>query len=307
VLRSKGYETAFLYGGYGYFDNMNRYFSGNGYRVVDRASVGDDDVTFANAWGACDQDLFRWTLREADAASRKDGPFHFFLMTTSNHRPYSYPEGMIDLPSSVSKRPGAVKYTDFAIGEFIRNASTRSWFNNTIFVIVADHCASVAGKTEIPVENYHIPLIIYAPGGQVKPGRVGTLMSQVDFAPTLLGLLHWSYPSRFFGHDVFKIDPEDAHALLGNYQKLGHIEQDELVVLAPKKENFAYLLSQSGEMTETDQPTAYGLRETIAFYQSASYLYRNGKYRSLQSDVKKVAAKAPGPVAASIGTRLTGN
>ncbi|HEY9249787.1 MAG TPA: sulfatase-like hydrolase/transferase, partial [Rariglobus sp.] len=83
VFGSRGYDTAFIYGGYGYFDNMNTFFGGNGYRIVDRASVAKDDITFANAWGACDEDLFNWTLREADASAASGKPFHFFVMTTS--------------------------------------------------------------------------------------------------------------------------------------------------------------------------------------------------------------------------------
>ena len=187
VFRSQGYDTAFIYSGYGYFDNMNAFFGNNGYRIVDRASVDKEDITFANAWGACDEDLFNWTLREADQGAKSGKPFHYFVMTTSNHRPFTYPDGRIDLPSKVSGRDGGVKYTDYAINKFLEDASKKPWFKNTIFVIVSDHCASVAGKSELPVQNYHIPLMIYAPGGQIKPGRVDTLMSQIDFPPTLLG------------------------------------------------------------------------------------------------------------------------
>jgi len=284
VFRAKGYDTAFIYGGYGYFDNMNYFFGNNGYRVVDRNSVAKTDITFANAWGACDGDLFRWTMREADTAAAAGKPFHFFVMTTSNHRPYTFPEGKIDLPSKTSGRSGAVKYTDFAIGEFLRNASTKPWFKNTVFVIVADHCASSAGKTELPVQNYHIPLIIYAPGGQVAPGHIKTLTSQMDYAPTLLGLLNWSYPSRFFGHDVRKIDEANAHALLGNYQKLGYLKQGDFVVLRPQRGSATYRY-QLGSSTLTPALDNSGLREAaIGFYQTASYLYEHDLYRALSPE-----------------------
>jgi len=143
VFHAKGYDTAFIYGGYGYFDNMNYFFGHNGYRVIDRNSP-EADVTFANIWGACDEDLFRWTMREADASAAAGKPFHYFVMTTSNHRPYTFPEGKIDLPSKVSGRAGAVKYTDYAIGKFLREAESKPWFKNTVFVIVADHCAASA-------------------------------------------------------------------------------------------------------------------------------------------------------------------
>ncbi|MFZ5494610.1 MAG: LTA synthase family protein [Verrucomicrobiota bacterium] len=283
VLRAKGYDTAFLYGGYGYFDNMNHFFGHNGYRVVDRAAVPKEDITFANAWGACDEDLFRWTLREADASAATGRPFHYFVMTTSNHRPYTFPEGRIDLPSKVSGRAGAVKYTDYAIGKFLRDAAEKPWFKDTVFVIVADHCAASAGKSELPVQNYHIPLIIYAPGGHIAPGRIATLTSQMDYAPTLLGLLNWSYPSRFFGHDVRRIAPGEAHALIGTYQKLGHLEKGEFVVLQPRGEStYKYEFD-----TKTLTPAAdsnYGRQEAISYYQAASYLYKHGLYRALSPE-----------------------
>ena len=283
VFRAKGYDTAFLYGGYGYFDNMNAFFGGNGYRVVDRAAVAAGDITFANAWGACDEDLLRWTLREADASAASGKPFHYFVMTTSNHRPFTYPEGRIDLPPKASGRAGAVKYTDHAIGEFLRQAAQKPWFKDTVFVIVADHCAESAGRTELPVQNYHIPLLIYAPGGQIAPGRIPTLTSQMDYAPTLLGLLNWSYPSRFFGHDVRKIPVEDAHALLGNYQKLGHLEKGEFVVLRPRGQS-TYRYELGGTALTPAPDSDYGLQEAISFYQSASHLYKNGLYRALSDE-----------------------
>lgn len=284
VFRAKGYDTAFLYGGYGYFDNMNYFFGHNGYRVVDRGSVNGADISFANAWGACDEDLYRWTLREADAQAAAGRPFHFFVMTTSNHRPFTYPEGRIDLPSKVSGRAGAVKYSDFAIGQFLRQAAAKPWFRNTVFVIVADHCASSAGKTELPVQNYHIPLMIYAPGGQIAPGHIRTLTSQMDYAPTLLGLLNWSYPSRFFGHDVRRIPDDDAHALVGTYQKLGHLEKGEFVVLKPQRGESVYRLGADGATLTPAEHSDYAEREAISFYQAANYLYQHDLYRELTPD-----------------------
>lgn len=281
VFRAKGYDTAFIYGGYGYFDNMNYFFGENGYRIVDRTSVDDSAISFANAWGACDGDVFRWTLEEADAAFMQGKPFHFFVMTTSNHRPYTYPEGRIDLPPKTSGRRGAVKYTDFAIGELLRQASIRPWFNNTVFVIVADHCASSAGKTELPVDKYHIPLIIYAPGGQIAPGHISTLASQIDYAPTLLGLLGWTYQSRFFGHDVRKIDEDTAHAFIGNYQKVAYLKNDFLTVLKPNKQESSYTYDRKSARLAPAPMNVAALQETISYYQIASDMYRRGAYSAL--------------------------
>ena len=299
VFRSKGYATAFIYGGFGYFDNMNYFFGENGYRVVDRTKVAPGDITFANVWGACDEDLYRWTMREADQDAAAGRPFFYFVMTTSNHRPFTYPDGKIDLPSKVSGRSGGVKYTDYALGEFFRIAATKSWFKNTIFVVVGDHCASSAGKTELPVQNYHIPLIVYAPGGQVKPGHVATLASQIDYAPTLLGMMNWTYPTRFYGNDVIASGTaQPGRAVLGNYQKLGLYTDGELNVLKPVRQ--AATLSYSN-MTNEMKPRPLdrtGIDDTIAYYQTASWLFKHGRQRALSKDeLARYTPSTPQPTA----------
>jgi phosphoglycerol transferase MdoB-like AlkP superfamily enzyme len=194
------------------FDNMNYFFENNGYKVVDRSLIPDNEVTFANAWGICDQDLFTKVLSEADLSFAAGKPFLNLAVTTSNHRPFTYPEGFIDIPSGTN-REGAVKYCDYAIGELIRKASTKPWFNNTLIIVMADHCAGSAGQAELPFKEYQIPFIIYNPS-LIQPQKADQLSSQVDVAPTLFGLLNWSYESKFFGKDILKMNPQDERHLL---------------------------------------------------------------------------------------------
>jgi phosphoglycerol transferase MdoB-like AlkP superfamily enzyme len=162
ILQRQGYAASFVYGGYGYFDNMNAYFADNDYRVVDRVDFPKSSVVFENIWGVADESLFANVLDVVDANHARGRPSFTHVMTTSNHRPFTYPDGRIDI-GSPGGREGGVKYTDWAIGQFIEAARGRPWFDDTLFVIVADHCASVAGKTRLPVGSYRIPLIFYAP------------------------------------------------------------------------------------------------------------------------------------------------
>jgi len=277
VLRTRGYDTAFLYGGYGYFDNMNYFFAHNGYRVVDRAALPAAATTFATVWGACDEDLLRWSLDDADRSWAAGKPFFQFVMTTSNHRPYAYPAGRIDLPPGT--RAGAVKYTDFAIGQFMRQAARRPWFGNTLFVLVADHCASSAGKADLPVKKYEIPLIVYNPG-LISPRRVDRLCSQIDYAPTLLGLMHWDYESRFYGRDVLASEVGAERAFVASYQVLGYMGRDRLVVLKPlRRQRFYRYDRASGELGTAPADGDVMLADAVAYYQTASYLFAHGLYR----------------------------
>jgi phosphoglycerol transferase MdoB-like AlkP superfamily enzyme len=75
-------------------------------------------------------------------------------MSVSNHRPFTYPDGKIDIPSNQKSRIGGVKYTDYALKQFFEMAKKQPWYSNTVFVIVADHCASSSGKTELPLDKY---------------------------------------------------------------------------------------------------------------------------------------------------------
>lgn len=272
VLNTKGYHSYFLYGGRGYFENMNAFFSGNGYRVVDQTTVPNNDIHFSNAWGMADEDLYRQAIKVADRETGQKRPFFLHLMTTSNHRPYTFPDGRIDIPSG-SGRKGAVKYTDYAIGQFLQQAQQKKWFNNTIFVIVADHQAGSAGKRALPIERYHIPLWIYGPS-QLKPEIISTLASQIDIAPTLLGILNMSYFSCFFGHDILLSPPN--RALIANYQNLGLFDGEQLAILKPKKKialQTGFATNQIREQSaDKNEPF---VQDDISYYQSAAYIYKN--------------------------------
>ncbi|HEX7583850.1 MAG TPA: sulfatase-like hydrolase/transferase [Prolixibacteraceae bacterium] len=273
IFKERGYSLKFIYGGYGYFDNMNYFFSDNGYQIVDRSDLKKDEITFANAWGVCDQDLFNRTLKECDKSFAGGQQFMNLVMTTSNHRPFTYPEGVIDIPTHTG-RAGGVKYFDYAIGEFIRKASEKPWFKNTLFVILADHCAGSAGQAELPFMEYQIPFIIYNPG-LIHPQQISKLCSQIDVAPTLLGVMNWTYKTKFFGKDIVKMAPEEERAFISNYQKLGFIKNNDLTILSPQQKITHYKINpQTGEM-KVEPIDPENEKETIIYYQSANYVYKN--------------------------------
>jgi len=275
VFKEKGYENKFIYAGHGYFDNMNEYFSHNGFEIVDRLSFDEEEIHFANVWGVCDEDLFDKSIKEADASYAKQKPFFNFIMTTSNHRPYTYPEGKIDIPSHTG-RDGGVKYTDYAVDQFLKKASQKPWFDSTLFVFVADHNGGSAGRSELPLYRYKIPLLIYAPK-LIKAQEITKLSSQIDLAPTLFGLMHWSYRSKFYGRDILSEDFR-PRALVGNYQKLGLYQEDRLTILLPNKTIKSFQvrsLSREGNEYQAITPKRDDVDDAIAYYQSASYFYRN--------------------------------
>ncbi len=273
VFKERGYEPLFLYGGYGYFDNMNAFFGGNGYTVVDRTAIAKDRIHHENIWGVADEDLYSMALEQLDRRHAANKLFFAHIMTTSNHRPFTYPPGRIDIPSGTS-RAGAVKYTDWALHEFIRQARERPWFKDTVFVILADHTASGRGKTDLPVENFHIPLLVWSPGN-IKPARIDTLASQIDVGPTLLALLNFSYRSRFFGHDIIHDGPGHQRAFMANYQTVGYMEGGVLVELRPQR-RWRLIDVDTGKERAADERGMHYLEEAVSYYQAASEAYRSG-------------------------------
>lgn len=277
VLKKKGYTAKYFYGGYTYFDNMKSFFTGNGYSVIDKSDFTESEISFSNAWGMADEDLYNRVVKEASIEYNNSKPFFYHVMTTSNHRPYTYPGGKIDIPSGTS-RFGAVKYTDYAIKQFMENSKKQPWFDNTLFVIVADHCANSAGKSALPADRYQIPLIVYAPK-LIRPKIIDTLSSQIDVAPTILGLLNISYESQFFGKDILKMPKNEGRALIGNYQRLGLFENNTLSYLSPQKKvtivNMALNMPFTKEWVKKDEKKQDLIARNVAYYQGANYILKN--------------------------------
>ena len=277
VFNAKGYRSEFLYGGYGMFDNMNHFFGNNGYEVHDRADIPEDTVHHTNIWGVADEALYSLTLSELDRAHADGRPLFAHVMTTSNHRPYTFPEGRVNSPQG--ERDSAVRYTDWAIGDFIRRARVKPWFADTVFVITADHCASSGGIAQLPVFRYHIPLWIYAPG-QVAARRVDRMVAQIDIGPTVLGLLGFDYVSEFYGIDVLQPGAWREMALVGNYQRLGYLRDGKLVELSPQQGIDSVQPAYASNIAQPPVPTDPAqVREAIAYYQTASERFHSGRMR----------------------------
>lgn len=286
IFANKGYDDRkWIYGGYGYFDNMNYYFGNNGFEVMDRTTMEEDEITHATVWGVCDGDLFNRCLREADKSFARGKPFLQFVFTTSNHRPYTYPEGKIDIPSKTG-RNGAVKYADYAVGELIRKAKQKPWFDDTVFLFVADHGAGSAGKKDLNPETHLIPLIIYSPK-YIKPEYRTEAISQIDALPTLLGLMNWTYDASFYGKDVRKPGYKPRY-FVSNYQNIGYAEGNDLVVLKPVRLASFY---RDGEPAEADAKLKGILERAIDYYQHASNWRDHLSIKKLEEEHSSPAEK----------------
>lgn len=288
VFKSKGYDVKFLYGGYSYFDNMKDFYEGNGYSIVDRNNFKPEEITFANVWGVADEDMAKKAIHTMNAEAKSGKPFFNHWMTVSNHRPFTYPNGKIDIPGDAKSREGGVKYTDYSLRKFFEMAKKQSWYANTVFVIIADHCASSAGDMELPMDKYRIPAMIFSEGF-IEPQKFTQTMSQIDVMPTLFGLLNFNYHSKFLGQDVFTKEFQPK-AYVATYQDLGFIKDNYLTIISPLKKVKQYTLQKQKNNLSPEFNIYYDenylkpdsqnkklVEQTIAAYQSTSYWLKKNK------------------------------
>ncbi|HEX9180775.1 MAG TPA: sulfatase-like hydrolase/transferase [Burkholderiales bacterium] len=276
VMQGAGYSPTFIYGGYGTFDNMNYYFGHNGYRVVDRTDM--DQPKFSNIWGVSDEDLFRNAIGVYDAQHAAGERIFSLVMTTSNHKPFTFPAGVPGVPEKDGGRLAGVRYADYAVGRFFEQARSRPWFADTVFVIVGDHGARVYGKENFPLRTYELPLLVYAPG-HFAPRRMEGMMSQIDIAPTVLGMLRISYDSSFFGRDVLAGGTAHSFVPLNHNRDLAILEEGRLTELNLRKQAGTFTYDKAGDRQAKTALDREELADAESVFQTANALYIRGLYR----------------------------
>ena len=294
VLKRDGYASLFLYGGRGLFDGMRSFAVRNGYdRFIEQKHF--EHPTFTTIWGVCDEDLFQRAVEEFRELSKTGQPFCGTILSVSNHKPFTYPKGKIPEDPDWKMREHAVKYSDYALGQFFRAAKKEAFWTNTIFAVVADHGARVYGEQSIPIQSYEIPLVIAGPAVVKSPSRVSRLGGSLDVPTTILGLVGRPYQTLFFGRDLLAGTPETDRTLLNHNRDIGMLARDRLVVLGLKQTvEFYQGDPKAAELKLLPQPTDADRQleqDTIAIYQVADDLYMHQRYR-IDAEVR---AKEPAP------------
>ena len=277
VLKRDGYATLFLYAGHGTFDYIRSYSRRNGWdRLVEESDF--QSPVFRTAWGVSDEDLLQRGIEEMRALHRAGKPFLTTFMTVSNHRPFTYPPGRIPEDPGAPRRDQAVRYADWALGDFFDRARQEPFWTNTVFVVIADHGARVYGSQTIPLRSYQIPCVVVAPPLRDLPRRIETEASQMDIGPTLLGTIGRPYESLFFGHNVLDpIGARQARCLMHHNRSVAVYRNHRQVVFGLHQTVDHWSGEPgSGTMTRTQDPDdqALSIRDDgIALFQVADELY----------------------------------
>lgn len=277
ILAERGYERLFMTGGRGLFDGVRSFMQANGFNhFIEQSDI--HDPLFANAWGVSDEDLFRKALGELDQLHQTGHPFFATILTVSNHRPYTYPQGRI--PETEQTRQNAVKYADWALGYFFREAQKLPFYQNTIFVVMGDHGARVSGSQLFPMSSYRIPLLLIQPGEQKQNQRCSTLGCSLDVAPTIMGRLGGDYRSVFYGYDILKTNREQGRAIMQHNHDVALLNsEDQMLVLGFGNSAHEFQLDRnSHQLLQQDQPDREMMHNVIALFQSTYELYYSERW-----------------------------
>lgn len=282
ILGQHGYESEFIYGGEAHFDNMRGFFTGNGFTHITEQK-DFKNPKFVAGWGVSDEDLFDKTHERLNAKHAEGQASFTLVFTSTNHSPFDFPDGRIELyeqPRATDNN--AVKYTDQALGEFIAKAKASPYWQDTLFVVVADHDIRVRGDSMVPVERFHIPGLIL--GADLQPKRVKTVASQIDLAPTLLSLMGIDAKHPMPGRDLTReADDQPGRAMMQYEQNYGWMEGNQVVVLRPEKAPaFAHYDRQTKRLSAAEAPPADGdalAKRALAHALLPAWLYREQRYR----------------------------
>jgi len=286
LLKENGYTTQFIYGGESHFDNMKSFFLGNGFTdIVDFKDMVDPQ--FVASWGACDGDLFNQADTELTALHNDNKPFFSFIFSSSNHDPFEIPQGIVtpikysdeqlsQYDANERMRHKAIQYADYALGQFIDKAKTRPYWQDTVFLVVADHDARALGSDLVPIKNFHIPgVILNSSKNHFSDERI---VSQIDLAPTLLSQMGIINHSPMLGHDLN--DPQAPERAMMQYAaNFAYMQGNEVTILQPQKPaiNFTYDVEQKTLEPKPLNPALADVALAHALW--GSLAYENAWYR----------------------------
>jgi phosphoglycerol transferase MdoB-like AlkP superfamily enzyme len=278
LLKQKGYDTSFIYGGMANFDNMGSFFNGNGFdKIIDEDDFDPNKSAFHGTWGWSDEDVMTKANNYFKSLGNK--PFVSLVFSSSNHEPFEYPEGRIT-PYDKQKNTvnNAMKYADYSIGQFFKQAKKEKYYKNTIFLVIADHNTRTYGKHLVPIHKFHIPALIIGPGVP-KGGKYNKLCSQIDIQPTVLSRIGMDTETPMSGRNLFDLSDSFQGRAMMQFNDINAFRVgNEVVIMQPNKKPLQFHVENDSIFTpkKLNEDLA---KDALAHVITPFYLYEQRKYR----------------------------
>lgn len=282
LLSARGYDNLYVYNGNFQWDNQSGFFSNQGMTHFIGREDFVDPVFMDPTWGVSDQDMFDRGAQELKT-NYGQKPFYALLQTLSNHTPYALPE---DLPVERVMNNGkedlhrtAMRYSDWALGQFFDKARKEPYFNETLFVVVGDHGYVAPDQlTEMDLHRFNVPLLLIAPGIQEKFGKVShTVGTQVDIVPTIMGRLGGEVRHQCWGRDLLNLPEGDTGVGVikpsGGEQTVAIVTAEQVLVQPKDFEPrlYRYQLGAKPTATRIEGPIDEALKKRLeGFLQTAT-------------------------------------
>ena len=223
-LLNNGYSTTYFTTHDSQFDNIEGFLRSNNFQnIISQSDYPVSEVK--TTLGVPDDFMFRFSIPKINELAEKENPFFVTFMTTSDHSPFYVPDYF--KPKAIESQ--IVQYADWSLQQFIQLASKEAWFNDTIFVFVADHGAAIDAKYDIPLNYFHTPLIIYAPEIFMANEVHQKIGSQIDVYPTVMGLISQKYVNNTLGIDLLK--EQRKFTIINDDDKVGILDSEYLCIM----------------------------------------------------------------------------
>ncbi len=201
-LRRKGYNTAFFHGAHRGSMDFDKFAPLTGFsHFYSREDFPEKEGDYDGTWGIWDEQMFQFMLNKLNATPQ---PFYGMLFTLTSHHPYAVPAWFEKKYPTLDPVQRATLYTDWTLGQFFAAAKKQPWFDNTLFVISADHTGahSTVAEYQTVVGRFKIPILFYKPN-EIKPTVLPRVGQQIDIVPSVLDFLHYDAPYLSFGRSTF--------------------------------------------------------------------------------------------------------
>jgi len=274
LLKPLGYHSLFIYGGEAHFDNMRSWMLGNDFNeIIERKDF--KNPAYVATWGASDEDLAKKGNERFSELYKQGQPFAALMFSSSNHSPFDIPAGRIkEVKKGGNCVENAVKYADYAIGEFFKEAKKLPYYKDTIFVVVADHNIRVYGDDVVPVNMFHIPALILGKGVETK--EYNQIAGQPDVLATALDYLGGDFNYPILGHSIFSNDKQNINLMQFNETYALRVN-NRVAVVQPNQPAQTYEY-----VNEHLKPIAHDReleKDALAFVLGLNWLYDKQKYQ----------------------------